>query len=498
MADLTRVNELFYADQGAVFVQEEPNSEPKFVGCMDVGDVTQSLGDITRRHCATTQSGGGFDLVSRRQGPDGEVTTSLTGYLGKTFSWLEKLKCKASLFINHVECGNKSTFANWSRAELLTWPFLTSRTKSNAAMRETTDNAELAFDASAAEWVDKLHLTLTRLTTTETLQLNSLASAGYDRCVGPCGGVAEPCDALYATALSAVAPAFGHVVTSTDGGVTWAATAANPFAAGIDIHGVVVLDVDASTKRVIVGYGETQGGAAASVAYSDDAGASWTSVSLDTANAEFVTALAKVGNTVYAGTDQGTINISTDGGLTWAEQATSCANDIRAFSFANENLGLLVGDSNECHYTVNGGSNWVAVTGPAAGDALLSCKMLDRNRWWVGQDDSELWYTVNGGTTWTQRTLPAPASFNTGVGIHAMTWYNDFVGWIAVNYTTAGADRRSAILETINGGYSWEILQISDIFDSGQGVQDMINCGPNKIYGVGDPETTAYIFKAEG
>lgn len=499
MADLTRINELFYADQGAVFVQEEPNSEPKFIGCLDVGDVSQSLGDITRRHCATAQSGGGFDVVSRRQGPAGEVTTSLTGYLGKTFSWLEKLKCKSALYINHVTCGNKGTFGNWDRAEILTWPFLTNRTKSNAAMRETTDNVEQSFDASGAEWIDKLHLTLTRLTTSETESLNAIAAGGYERCSGLCGGVEEACDTLYATATSAVGPATANVQKSTNGGVTWAACAADPFAAGLDAKGVVVVDVDKDTKRVVVGRGETVAGTPAAVAYSEDGGATWTTVALPTANTEFVTALYALDyQHIWAGTDQGTVCFSSDGGLTWAEQATSCANDIRCFSFANENLGLMVGDSNECHYTVNGGSNWVSVTGPAAGDALLSCVMHDRNYWLIGQDDSELWYTRNGGTTWTQRTLPTPPSYNAGVGIHAMTWYNQFVGWLAFNYTTAAAARRSAIMETIDGGYTWEVLSISDAFDSGSGILALTHCGVNKIYGVGNPVTTAYIFKAEG
>jgi len=498
MADLTRVNELFYADQGAVFVQEEPNSEPLFVGCLDVGDVTQSLGDVTRRHCTTARSGGGFDLVSRRQGPPGEVTTSLTGYLGKTFSWLEKLKCISAMYINHVTCGNKGTFSNWDRAELLTWPFLTNRTKTNAAMRETTDNAEFALDASAAEWVDKLHLTLTRLTTSEAQALNAIASAGYNRCGGPCGGVEEACDVLYATATSAAGPATANVQKSTNGGITWAACATDPFGAGYDAKGVVVVDVDKDTKRIVAGRGETVAGEPAKVAYSEDAGATWTSVSLPTANAEFITALYALDyQHIYAGTDQGTLCFSSDGGLTWNEQATSCANDILCFSFANENLGLMVGDANECHYTVNGGANWVSVTGPAAGDALLSCVMHDRNNWLIGQDDSELWFTRNGGSTFTQRTLPVPPSFNAGVGIHAMAWYNQFIGWIAVNYTTAAAAKRSAIMETIDGGYTWEVLSISDEFDSGVGVLALLNCGPNKIYGVGDIETTAYIFKAE-
>lgn len=112
---------------------------------------------------------------------------------------------------------------------------------------------------------------------------------------------------------------------------------------------------------------------------------------------------------------------------------------------------LAVGNSNAVIRTMNGGTTWEAVTGPAVGVNLGTCCMWREDVWFVGEGSGgtgKLWLTVNGGTTWTQVGLPS--TYNR---IYKIVFASEAEGFIS-----AQAGGQSYILRTITAGNEWVVL----------------------------------------
>jgi photosystem II stability/assembly factor-like uncharacterized protein len=296
------------------------------------------------------------------------------------------------------------------------------------------------------------------------------------------------------------------VICTSDGGGTWAATTADPFAGGEDIASIACFYVGADTVRHVVARGTADLANPAEIAYSDDGGVNWTNVdmTLTPGGAAAPNGQYGVGGGALFAIDQyhiwfcttgGYIYFSDDGAVTWTaqEQAGITAGNYNHVHFADENNGFCVGDTNIIARTADGGTTWAAVAGPgdeAANNAQCVGRNTDTNIWWVGFDgNTRLYYTTDDGANWTLRAFTG--SGVAGGEVADISFYNDLCGWMLSN--TSGIV--GTVHRTRDGGYTWEAVTTP----TNAGLNAIWPCSCNLAFAVGEAQGgTAVILKISG
>lgn len=443
---------------GALWIQPDgPNTKPYFLGCHDVGDLEEPGGGIELIRCFKPD-GSGWDVVGQTESPPDPVTLDITGLLFKERDYLEKVRCPFGLYILHRSCGQANVFANYERGEILQRVRRASRTYSGLVMREEDASSTVAVALEA--WpplLDVDSLVVDRMTTSEVNALNGIDANLESRCYGDCGETLDQGEHAVIAADSAAGPATANILFSEDEGLTWAAGAADPFGAGLHAMAVVRFPIGRDTIRILAaeqGVVATQG----LVAYSDDDGATWTTVNIGGPAAghgpitgRSLFALDQLH--IWLATRVGYIYFSEDGGETWTAQEAGVVTvtDYYFIHFADGFNGIAGAAADVIAVTTDGGQTWAAATATGGGGEIFCGWALDENRFWVGTDDGTLWFSNDGGTTWTQRTGWTGSA--TG-DIKDLAFVNEYQGFMA--YDTAAAVGK--ILRTIDGGYTWELL----------------------------------------
>lgn len=490
----------YYQGAAEIYIQPYgPNTIPEYLGCGEVAGYDQPLGDVASQYCRG-------EIISSSQGAKGRATFTLSMLLGRKTDAVDRWVgrgCPGQLFLHWYCRGQKGVFAGYERGTMFTDIRATSKAMDNASLRMEDGGApgltHRTYAVSAAEVQDYVSLTVTRKTYAGVHPLIDIAFCSTDDCGGACGAPD------FLGRVGYVGPSIASSLTSgadvsitQDYGVTWTETAADPFADGESVGAIVCFPINAAgTKRVVVARATTDAGNPAEIAYSEDGGATWTTVNVGALVGEFFPrsmSLFNLKGTMQiwactdAGANTGRIFYSDDGGLTWTLQLTGATDELNAIHFRDKDNGLCVGETNEIWFTSNGGEDWTAITGPAGQAAVnaLSCGVVTRWRWFVGYADGTLFYTEDGGATWTQRTLAKPAGWVSWAAVNAIDIVDESCIWLAVHYTAAAAAPWGAFLRSIDGGYSWEALNSTVACDAGgTGLQSVFALGYNWAFGVG-------------
>ncbi len=477
----------FRAGQASIWAQPEgPNTRSLYLGCHEVGDITEPEGDLTPLYCPDPARTDKFVITDYVQGAPDLPSTEITFPVGKTLDYMEEWNCPGNILILKQSSGRRDLFTNWERAHILWHATRTSKTYSQMAAR-TPDNNEESMASVPLTFLSQtvlVRLAGRRLPTTETEDVLCLGFVEDERCADDTGPRVSRCQ-YGAAGAAAAAGAKANVLLTSDGGATWVAAAADPFNADEDISSVVYVQMSQSARRILVACGTTAAAAPAKAAYSDDGGATWTTVNVGATNAEFINGLFALDYVhIWALSNLGRIYFSDDSGATWTVQegAVITVTGYLDMDAIDPDYAVAVGEANVIAYTSNGGSVWSAVTGPSVGDDLTSVAMATKARWFVGTDAGELWVTEDAGLTWTQKTFSG-----SGAGaVQAIRFENEMVGFMA--HDTAAPVGR--IFRTKDGGYSWEMEQLG----SNDGVNALYVCGPNRAFVAGPVDgTTAYI-----
>ena len=440
-------NPNFLASQFALWAQPSgPNTAPVYLGCHGIGDVTEPKGDVTLLYCPDPSEVGKFKVKNSFQGTSDPVTFDIDTDIRKVADYLERTICPIPIFVHKVVCGRRDDFTNFERSYLMGNSRITSIKTSNLAVRTpgNNDKSTQTFSMAAEEVVRLFNLQLSRMSISETRAITAVAVGGENRCETNCGAAMKYGDVRVAVTGGYAASFAGTAnVLYTATGSALVATAADPFEAGIEPAGALVIKVGKDTWRILVGQGETIGATPMTVKYSDDYGAAWTSATVGAVAGEFLAnghALASLDmRHIFIGTDQGNIYESEDGGVTWTLKQ-ALATPIAAISFHDEAYGYLLTAAGNAYKTVDGGDNWGATSTAATGltTARDIIALSPYFAYAVGVEG--MFFTMDGGATWTARN---------GYNIAAIDYINEMVG-IAVGYANAASS-----YYTIDGGYSW-------------------------------------------
>lgn len=441
----------FLSGQSSLWVQPDgPNTEPKYLGCHGVGDVTEPLGDETMLYCPDPSKVGAFIVKNSFSGEPGAVTTSIETDLRKTADWLETIgKCAIPIYIHKVSCGRRDVFTNFDRSFILRQSKITSRALGALAARNGGAEGESTqtFEISARFLTRIFNLEANRITVSETEDITGIAICGEDRCAGDCGAEQSVGDVVYLSSKALVGSVANtsDVLVSLDNAAFTPSTA-DPFSGGEDIQGIVCFRIGRDSTRLMVARGTTDAGNPAEIAYSDDGGATWTLVNVGTVNGDFVlnshALFALDRYHIWLGTNGGRIYFSSDGGVTWTiqENAVISATPVTGISFYDPLRGFAVYQGGEVAASADG-STWGAVTTSGATLATDIHAISAYDAWVSGSNG--LWYTKNGGTTWANR-----ATFATG----AIDFLDEIFGM------AVGSAVNGGIYMTIDGGYDWQVL----------------------------------------
>lgn len=446
----------FLAGEMSLWIQRNgPNTPPVFAGCHAIGDVDSPEGDVELVYCPDPRGPNLFEVVNSIQGTPAPTTFTITTDFTDEIDEMERVKCPFTLFVHASKRGRKDIFDNFDRSIIYTNVKVTNRGRGGLVARTPEDQGrvERTYDVSAEDELDVKEPTITRQTISESNAINDITFCNDFSCRSDDAIAQDACQEGFAVA-DAVAYGTANVLHTTNGG-TWAAVT-DPF--GADEHPIAIecFPFGRDTTRVMVANGSTSG-APAEIAYSDDDGVTWTVVDVSAGNTVFNSRHSLFALNQYhlwAALANGYIYHSDDAGVSWDVQEAGVLTTTawNAIQFKDENVGWVVGDNNEIARTIDGGTTWSAVTGPAGQttDEVVALAVLDRNRAWIGYSDGTLWYTKDAGANWEERAFPG-----SGVGqVRDIKFFNDSLGFMVRN----NASPTGTALWTINGGYSWSAL----------------------------------------
>jgi hypothetical protein len=502
----------FSTDHGSVFIQPDgPAGTLYWLSCHDMDDVDEPRGDVEQLYCPNVRGPGEWDVALETQGPPGMPSTGLSFPLGPTADYLEqvaRVPCTFPIYVIWKKCGDRDYVMGFERGSVVADCRITNiSTNGPQSNRDGGNPGEVVktFELTGRQVENFYEVLLERLSHGSDQVAEDIVFAMDRQCPGECGARVGICTSGLTT-HQADAAATAQVYFTSNAGVTWAAGAADPFAADEHISAAAYFLMSGGTRRALVARGVTDAANPAEVAYSDDGGATWTTVNVGSTNGEFVPDVSGMvdvfqnGKLLFLVTDtgagaDGNIYKSEDYGLSWTQVYAGAGDALNAVDFSGGNVGLAVGDTNTIFRTLDGGDVWGTVAGPAAMAAndAISCAIVGETQFYVGYDSGNLYYTRDAGTTWEELTLVTPVAGATISEIHDIKAIDRYCVWVAIEYDDGG-DTFGALQRTICGGTDnmWETHN-TPILVTDSGLKAVHACDYNSAFGAGGVATTTMV-----
>lgn len=437
--------------QFRVFVQADgssPENPYTYVGCLSLGGIQEDLGTGEPIYCPSPSVAGGFDILDTTAPPPSLPTTDFTQHMNRLlndFWWdLRKRRCEFNFVIKGSKCARPDDLDDFQSKIIARRSKLTAFNTGafNGLAEDVT--IDLTGSLQILSFDRFLPITLGEKADTSTFaEAIDGVYADSIQC-GDCSDPSDGCQKAYVltTTITASPALSSQIVYTNDGGATWGyddintlSTQAGNAVAQVGQRIVVVSSVDLAHH-----YKQQS---------TIDAGTagSWTRVAGGYVAAKGPTALwskspsetyvAGNGGYVYLMTNPAAaVTVLTDGSVT-----TQNLNDIRG----KGRTIVAVGASNAVIKSLNGGSTWSLVTGPAVGVILNTVEVVADRIWFVGAANGKSFYTVNGGTSWVECT---PDSAITEVNM--IRFVDEVVGYMVVELS--GSNR---LYRTADNGNSW-------------------------------------------
>jgi len=448
--------ELIHSDYSRVFLLEGgagPSIDPQYMSLWKAGAISWDQGDTTIVYIPDPDHYQKFVAAGKIAGepynPEIALAARYTLDKSKLLALLRH-GCDHVLQVHFGTCRNpRDANAGWDKIVVLMDASVGSYGTGDLGALEPSQRAQVDEDSSfrGSDLYEIMRLVFAQKAAAETTEeVLDIAFGSADQCLAICVSVEGK---ILLAIMTPVAYAKARYIFSDDGGLTWtdgsvtSAAADDILPAIINIGSyVVVLNRTADAFEYCEQVDLIAGAP------------TWAQVSTGFVGVGSPNAIFSAGPaTSWIVGDGGYVYKLTNvaDGVVVQDAGSATAQNLAAVHGMDENSIMAVGADNAVIYTTNGGLNWVAVTGPAAGVNLTACWMLNALTWLVGDAAGKLWYTTDGGTTWAEKVF-------TGCGagsIADLKFMDDgLVGYMA--HTTAAPAGR--ILRTIDGGSSWYVL----------------------------------------
>jgi photosystem II stability/assembly factor-like uncharacterized protein len=272
----------------------------------------------------------------------------------------------------------------------------------------------------------------------------------------------------------------GDFFRSIDGGTTWVSLETNSLQTIFDLFFI--------TNNLGFAAGNL-----GSLLRTTDAGATWTS--LATGVTGRITDVFFVDGVIgFAVGFGGALLKTEDAGLTWAPLNLGATTNLASVHFTSTTTGFVSGAGNAIYRTTNGGTSWTLQTANVNMSSLNHIEFRNSQVGWAVGTMGAYYSTTNGGNTWTinsplgnfdlyegqyvgpsntiivgrsriYRSTNNAASFTLiksgtpNSNLSSVQFFNDLTGTIVGN--GSGSSNQSAIIQTTDGGQTWETRQSS-------------------------------------
>jgi len=438
-----------------------PDHEPEFQSCMRAQALSKGFGDVTDIECPDPSTPGRYTKVGQYQSGEERATITLEGRLAldirSTLMKLAGARCPVDVQLHFGQCENLSDFNAWKKSLLLEDALLTSYDTEDlgSLMSEDTAPVNESVEISARKVYDIVPLSFASkaddLVTTEVVDV---VICDQQSC-GGCAGESDGCQKVYA--ITKAAGGSGgtppDVVFSLDGGVTWYAHDIDTLTAAQDPTGIACIS----------GYAVVVSNTAASHSYVDLAeldgvtDPAWTEVTTGYAGNGEPNAIWSWGSGAFIVGDWGHLYRLDDptGGVTILDDSVLTTSDYLAVHGLSKYFAVAVGNSGVIAFTDDGMTWQLAPSTPAGiGVNFRTVFVKSTTEWWIGTSTGRVYYTLNGGVTWTEKTFP-------GSGAGAV-WHIDFASDSIGYISHATATPVARLLQSTDGGYSWQVLPTND------------------------------------
>lgn len=464
-----------------------PAAQIHYIGCAKVADPKWDLGGTEKIECPDAAQAGKFNSVDRIAKANGDATTGISRlYPGQLSELLQfaRERCDFDLQVAEGACREKNDYNNgWEKLVAFPEAAFSSWGLTNFGALKSDENAATTeeLDVSASEVYEVGQVSLMELAkTTVVRELVSVDVCGAASCGGECGGFRGDCKSILAVMLGtgATPGTLPSVVYSKDYGETWAAVNISSM-----YSNETPTDSECMGEHFVVAGQQSN-----SLHYCDtddllDGAPVWAENITGFVAGNYPTALwaadavhlfiAGAGGYVYFASNPGaTVQVLTAGSVT-----TQLLYAIHGYDTLHV---VAVGANNAMIKTIDGGTTWETVTGPAAGVALNTVWCWGPETWLVGTASGKLYYTENSGASWTEIVLPITLA--------------------AVDSVKFAPDGRTAYLSGRQGAAGGVLLRSTGFGSQGTWkvlpdtratipVNDRINdlavCATNTVYGAG-------------
>jgi hypothetical protein len=478
----------YESKNNALWLQRDCYGNLEFLGCHDLTDLARPQGEVTFSYQRSGKNK--FDVIaSKRSIPEpGTATVSL---YRQVVNLIDELPCPFSLLVFYSNCGADEDPTNYDIIDVLGDIDKTEISQANVVNQigadgETAPGGDVLQEISLQfrnYYVIKplLHTDLTLAALTGRI-IADLSVCDSDPECGDCTDPTIGCQTLWIVTNGS--PGFygdARIYKSVDGGTSWTEQTNS-----MTIDSDNLSAVSCSGDVVVITNGDT-----AEYQFTNDGGTTWALVTTpdQPINDVFVLSSVKIwfaadGGNIYFSEDKGASIVTQDDGVATSE-------NLNSIHFADADKGYAVGENNAFVSTIDGGTSWAAVTGPAAGVTLNVVRAVpNTDIVFVGSAAGIVYRSIDNGVTWTTvfNGSTGTAPFAGGVSDIAICECN------VILVSGNNSDGLGTIRKSIDGGNTFTTVTTASITGA-ESITTLTCCDVNTYFGAGDDGT---IFKQAG
>lgn len=476
---------VYESKNNALWLQRECYGNLEFLGCHDLADLTRPQGEATLSYQRSGKNR--FDAVASKNAIPEPGTATVTLYRG-TVDLLDELPCPFSLLVYYSNCGVDEDPTNYDYIDVLGDIDKLEISQANVVNQIGADGAtdvggdvlqEISLQFRSFLKIKPLIHTDLTLSSLTGRVVADIAVCDPDPECGDCDSPSIGCQTLWA--ITNGSPGFygdARIFKSTDGGSSWTEQTNSMTTDTDDLSAV-----DCSGNVVVITNDDTS-----EYQFTNDGGTNWTLVTTpdEVINDVFVLSPVKI----WFAAANGNIYFSSDKGasITTQDDGVATAQNLNSIHFSDSEKGYAVGASNAFVVSTNGGSDWTAGTGPAAGVALNVVRAVpNTDIVFVGDANGVVYRSIDNGTTWVTvfDGTSGSAPFAGGVSDITICKCNRILA------SGNDSDGLGTIRESIDGGDTFTTVTTTSITGA-ESITSLTCCDINTYYGAGDDGT---IFK---